>query len=331
MCAERGKLGTATRKRLDFWIVVVMLSMIAVPAIPTLRTVQQSAFVDIFGRHASPHGYTVSLSLFLIPVLMIGLWLIPQAGVKVSKTAFWLTIAILFPLGAFLDFFFSAYFFSFPDPGATIGLRLPVWHGSVPIEEYAFYLTGFLAILLIYIWLDEYWLRAYSIAPDAMIRTEFDRLLRFHPESLIASFLLIIAAIVIRRFMRKDDPGFPGYFIFLVATSLGPSAVLFPSARPVINWRACSLTLYIVLLTSLLWEATLALPYGWWGYQQTQMIGLNVLAWDGLPIEAIVVWIAVSFTTIITYETIKRWKASGRRARHAFFGGRFPDTSQHGT
>lgn len=44
-----------------------MLSMIAVPAIPTLRTVQRSAFVDVSGQHASPYGYTVSLLLFLVP------------------------------------------------------------------------------------------------------------------------------------------------------------------------------------------------------------------------------------------------------------------------
>ena len=78
--------------------------------------------------------------------------------------------------------------------------------------------------------------------------------------------------------------------------------------------------LYIVALTSLLWEATLALPYGWWGYQEAQMMGLGILAWDQLPVEAVVVWLAVTFTTVIAYETVKNWKASGKRAMHAFFG-----------
>jgi hypothetical protein len=35
---------------------------------------------------------------------------------------------------------------------------------------------------------------------------------------------------------------------------------------PVINWRALSLTLFIILPTNLLWEATLGVPYGWRGF-----------------------------------------------------------------
>jgi hypothetical protein len=96
--------------------------------------------------------------------------------------------------------------------------------------------------------------------------------------------------------------------------------MLFPTARPVVNWRAFSLTFFIILLMSALWEATLAVPYGWWGYQRQQMMGLRVTAWAGLPIEAVTVWMVVTFTTVIVYEIAKRWKASGREARQAFLG-----------
>ena len=58
------------------------------------------------------------------------------------------------------------------------------------MEEYLFYFTGFVAVLLIYIWLDEYWLAAYTIPVDAAQRTNFDRLLRFHPQSLILGVVL---------------------------------------------------------------------------------------------------------------------------------------------
>jgi hypothetical protein len=64
---------------------------------------------------------------------------------------------------------------------------------------------------------------------------------------------------------------------------------------------------------SLLWEATLALPYGWWEYRPRTMMGLHIGAWSGLPF-------AVTFTTLITYEVIKIWKALGTRALEAFFG-----------
>ena len=71
---------------------------------------------------------------------------------------------------------------------------------------------------------------------------------------------------------------------------------------------------------SLLWEVTLALPYGWWEYRSNILIGLHIGAWSGLPIEAVCVWLAVSFTTVISYEVIKIWKALGTRALEAFFG-----------
>jgi hypothetical protein len=297
-----------------------MIAMIAAPAVPTLLTVRRSAFIDLSHQHASPYGYTVSLLLFVVPVLVIGLWFIPQEGIKVSQISFWITIAILFPLGSSLDFFFGRYFLRFPDPDSTIGIPAPALGGNVPLEEYVFYLTGFLTVLLMYIWLDEYWLFAYSVPNDAEERTKFDRLLRFHPQSLVTAVLLIVIAIACRSIKSPHAPGFPGYFTFLVLTALAPSAVLFPTARQVINWRAFSLTTFFVLLISIIWEATLALPYGWWNYQPEQMIGLRVLAWDDLPIEAIVVWIAVTYITVTVYETVKRWKASGKPATHAFFG-----------
>ena len=49
-------------------------------------------------------------------------------------------------------------------------------------------------------------------------------------------------------------------------------------------------------------------------------MGIFVTAWNYLPIEAVCVWIAVSFQTVMVYEVVKRWKASGRKARHAFLG-----------
>jgi hypothetical protein len=75
-----------------------------------------------------------------------------------------------------------------------------------------------------------------------------------------------------------------------------------------------------VTLVSLLWEATLAIPYQWWGYQPRQMLGIFVDAWSGLPLEAVCVWIAVSYTTAIVFEIVKLWQASGKKARHAFLG-----------
>jgi hypothetical protein len=81
-----------------------------------------------------------------------------------------------------------------------------------------------------------------------------------------------------------------------------------------------SLTAVLIVLISLLWEATLGVPYGWWGFQDAQMIGIRITAWSRLPIEEICVWIAVTYATAIVYEILRRWKSSGKRAKHAFFG-----------
>src|SRR5271168_2677438 len=141
----------------SFRLVIAILGMIAVPAALTLHTVHVPAAVDASVVNPSPYGYTVSLLLFLVPILVIGFWLVPKDGVRVSKKSFVWTIGILFPLGAALDFFFARVFFTYTNPGATLRISAPALGGGVPVEEYVFYFTGFVAVLLIYIWLDEYW------------------------------------------------------------------------------------------------------------------------------------------------------------------------------
>jgi lycopene cyclase domain-containing protein len=303
----------------SFRLAIAILGMIALPAALTLHTVRVSSVIDPSQLNPSPYGYTISLLLFIVPILVIGLWFVPREGLRISRKSFLWTIGILFPLGAALDFFFARTFFTYSNPGATLRVTAPALGGGVPVEEYIFYFTGFVAILLIYIWLDEYWLAAYSIPVDSAQRTGFARLLRFHPKSLIWALVLIAAGIAYRKSF-VTSPGFPGYFVFLVLGALAPSAALLPSALPVINWRALSLTAVVILLISLLWEATLGVPYGWWGFQDGQMIGIRITAWSRLPVEEIFVWIAVTYSTAIVYETVRRWKASGKRARHAFFG-----------
>jgi lycopene cyclase domain-containing protein len=305
--------------RAQFLLVVAILAMVAGPAALTLHTVRISPEVPQAVSEPSPFGYTVSLLLFIVPSLAIGCWLVPCEGVHISKKSFIITIAVLFPLGALLDFLFAAKFFTFPNPGATLLIPAPALDRPVPVEEYVFYFTGFVFTVLLYVWLDEYWLAAYGIASDHPARVSFDRILRFHPWSLLWAAVLIAAAVLYKRVIAAE-PGFPGYFTFLAAGALLPSAALFPAALPVINWRAFSLTMFMVLLISLLWEATLGVPYGWWGFQNDEMIGIRIAAWSDLPIEEVFVWIAVTYATVIVYENVRRWQASGRSAASAFLG-----------
>jgi hypothetical protein len=305
---------------MGFGLVAAMIAMLAVPSALTLHTVRISSVIDVSGKNPSPLGYTVSLLLFAVPIGSIAFWFVPLTGVQISKKAFWWTIGLLFPVGALLDFLFANTFFTFPNPLSTLGWRAPALHGGVPVEEYLFYFLGFVAVLLTYIWLDEYWFAAYSVGADDAGRVDFDRLLRFHPGSAIFALVLIVTAVAYKKFVSQEPESFPGYWTFLVIAALAPSSALYPSARTVVNWRAFSLTAYVILLTSLMWEVTLALPYGWWGFQAGQMIGLRITAWDDLPIEEVVLWMTVTFTTVLVYEILKRWKASGKPMRRAMLG-----------
>jgi hypothetical protein len=302
-------------------VILGMLAMLVIPAAITLHSVRLPGIFRA-ATNASPHGYTWSLLLFIVPIVIIGVWFLPSEGLEIPQRTFWRTIAILVPLGWGLDFLFAQYFFSFPNAQATLQIWAPALGKPVPIEEYIFYLTGFVAVLLLYVWLSEYWLAAYSVPDYPGEASKVRRLLQFHPTSLIVAVILIGVAWFYKKHLAAaaDRDGFPGYFAFLVAGALIPAMSFYPVAKRFINWRALSLTLFFMLLMSELWEVSLALPYGWWAFQHRQMIGLFVGAWSGLPIEEVCVWIAVTYATTIVFEVVKVWQASGRKAKAVFLG-----------
>jgi hypothetical protein len=305
-------------------IVLTILAMIALPAVITLNRVHEAGTLKISSSDPTPYGYTWSLLLFVVPIIVIAGWLFPQERIRLPQRAFWRTISILVPFGFALDFFFAHKFFVYPNRQATLGIGAPALGGPVPVEEYIFYFSGFIAILLIYIWLDEFWLAAYSVPDYAGEAKKNTKLLVFHPTSAVLGVLLVIAAIVYKKLFSPEPVGFPGYLTVLVIGGLIPSVGFYPTVKAFINWRAFSLVLLYVLLVSLLWEATLALPYGWWGYQPNQMLGVSVKAWSSLPVEAVCVWIAVTYGATITFEVIKLWYASQRPAKEAFLGAKKP-------
>lgn len=297
-------------------LVSVLLLMIVLPATLTLRTIEapaDSGYVP--GTNPSPYGYTVSLLLWIVPLVVFGFWLIPHDRLIVPKKAFLVTVGLVFLLGAALDFLFAQFFFDYPNKHATLGYLAPALGEWVPVEEYFFYLTGACALILMYIWFDQYWLAAYKPV-DAQAPA---RLIQFHPSSAVVALALIVAATLYRNFV-VGNPGFPGYFIFLVLVALLPSAILFPAVGPMINWRAFTVTLMFVTLISVLWEATLGVPYGWWAYNPEQMVGIYIDAWAKLPLEAVILWMAVSFAGIPIYIAVRIWLYWGQPLRVALFG-----------
>ena len=303
-----------------FLVIFAIAAALVVPAAIALSRVIHPVVLQATSGNPTPLGYTWSLLLFVVPIAGLGWWFACRPDLKFPRKAFWRTIAVLTPVGFLLDLLFGNAFFIFRNTAATLGLDVPAIGGAIPVEEFVFYLTGFILVLLSYIWCDEYWMAAYNVPDYETAAAGIPRIVRFHFASVILGIVLIAAAILYRNFFSGAPDGFPWYFVYLVCASLIPSAGFFHTAQSFINWRAFSFTFFLLLLVSLLWEVTLALPYGWWEYRPGALMGLHVGAWSGLPIEAVFVWFAVTFTTIITYEVIKIWKALGTRALEAFFG-----------
>lgn len=331
-------------------VVCAILLILVIPAVLTLYTVRVPMKPSDVKLNPTPFGYTVSLLIYLVPVLALHRWFCrcfdegggmlrrggrflrrsgtPTAAQDLAyradyrRSAYRRTLLTLIPIGFLLDIIFGHAFLKFDNPNATFfrdrGLfpafdfAIGSFRSYIPLEEFVFYTLGFIAILSVYVWCDEYWLKLYNV-PDYEIppRQDGRGLPPFVAQVLLLKPLLIAIALVAAAWLYKKfgphqhHDGFPSYFTFLVASSLLPSILLFRTTQRFINWQAVSFTVFWVALTSIFWEATLAAPYGWWGYKERHMMGLFVGAWFGLPVEAVVLWLSVTFTTVMVYETFK--------------------------
>ena len=140
-----------------------IIATLALPASLTLRSVRVPQSLVPLALDPTPLGYTRSLSLFAGPILVLAGWFLRHPAYRFQRRAFGWTLAILVLLSLLLELLKASVFFTFKNRAATLGIDVPVLGGVVPIEEFAFYVLGFLATLLTYIWCDEYWLGAFSL------------------------------------------------------------------------------------------------------------------------------------------------------------------------
>lgn len=300
------------KKSNDYQVLIGMAIVLVVPFALTLMTITQPRpLVADLQANPTPHGYTWSLTLFILPVVVLAGWLAGRWENRIQNRAFWLTALAVSGSGILLDMFFGLSFFTFPNPVAVLGKHFygysfnSGWQKVIPFEEIGFYVFGIMAVLLVYVWGDEFWFGAYNVDDAPRRRTRWRDVFSFHPASALFAVLIFLLGLLYKKFgPHAYHEGFPGYFLFLTLVALTPSILFFPVASPFINWRAFSLGFLFILLVSLFWEATIAVPYQWWGFQPRQMLGLFINGFCGLPVEEPLLWLGVTWATIIIYETI---------------------------
>jgi hypothetical protein len=322
-----------TRKGQDLLAVAALVVMLAVASTVALLRIGVSQRPVDLTQNPSPLGYTWSLVLFVVPCVVFGVWVGCSPRTAAQRRACGLTLLLLIPLGFILDVFFGRTFLRFPNYEATVGLLLPAydlrtgwrglwgsgWAPYLPVEEFAFYALGFLAMLLTYIWGDELLFRASKV--DDSQRTP--RVFRGWKATLlfwlaVGAILFGLAWLIRRAVPSQSGTAFPGYFLFLLLASIVPSLFCSRIAFQFINWRALATSWLFVLAISQFWEASLGVPYGWWAYEPDQMMGIFLKPLCDLPIEAALVWTLGSWTTVILYETLLTALYAGRHGWRVF-------------
>src|SRR6476620_9974318 len=138
------------RERRAFYVVFAIAAALVVPAAIALRAVVHPVILQVTSDNPTPLGYTWSLLLFIIPIGALGWWFARRPDLQFPRKAFWRTLAVLPPLGFALDLLFGNTVFVFPNKSATLHCEVPALGGAIPIEEFVFYLAGFMLVLLSY-------------------------------------------------------------------------------------------------------------------------------------------------------------------------------------
>lgn len=313
-----------TRRGQDFvgFIVLnVVLGLAGYIALGGLRVSQVHLPLE---NNPSPLGYFRSLSLFVIPCLVFGTWLVRMDRDPARRRSFYLTVGVLTPIGALLDIFLGKYFFVFPNTDAVLGSLHPVFRipafdwkhglagllgpgwvpGYIPIEEFLFYALGFTCILLTYIWCEAVLFGDDKSDRQQPVPRVFQNAWSAAGSCLGVGALLFAVGYAVHRHLQQEPRGFPGYYLFLLISAVIPSMICFRVAFHFVHWRALTVAWLFVLSISQFWEASLGLPYQWWDYQHGTMLGIFIRPHCDLPIEASLVWFLGSWTTVMVHETV---------------------------
>ncbi len=183
-----------------------------------------------------PITYRWSLVLWILPCLfLLPRFFIGTGGDSASRRAFYWTVAYIGLGGAVLDLVFGSYILTFKD-GPYLAW-IPAVKQPVPVEELIFYLTGGIAIILVYFWADAHWLQAYSHRRKSEVRSAEHPVIELSPQTVAVAALLFAAGVALRLYYSHGAHVVPTYYTFLVAVAFVPAMVLWRGASPFINSR----------------------------------------------------------------------------------------------
>jgi hypothetical protein len=300
-------------------------------------------------KYTLRYGYTYSLILLFLPFLALTWWYCLERKVDHDGSLRALIRAVFRGalLTAFIfvlfDALFASFLFDFPDANAVLGVhfwgyqwadsgdcstlwqiyRFPTCYPrTIPIEEILFYLGGVAVLRGMYIWASEDFLKLYTLDKDTYVRRakNVTRLLSVSWGLLILMIAILAVAFYVKRL--NHGSGYPIYLLLQVVIISPPLVLLYKHVRPFINTRALLLVIVLQILISVIWEATAAIPYGWWAYKKHGVIGENVPPWSELPIEACLFWIGVGWSATFIHEATKIKVRSNRSWRSILLGDR---------
>src|SRR5215475_6757766 len=98
----------------DFKVLVGTIAVLVIPFSLTLVTIKQPRpIVSELTNNPSPYGYTLSLTLFILPMLVLATWQSLRKENPIQKKAFWITALLVAGCGVMLDVLFGLTFFTF--------------------------------------------------------------------------------------------------------------------------------------------------------------------------------------------------------------------------